>query len=214
MSRSTQIPGRRQEGVVLLIAVVVLVAMTLAALGLVRSLDTGNMVAGNLAFKQGATAAGDIGTEAALAWLSTKNDGNEVNADNPAQGYYATSQDNLDVTGTANDPGRALVDWDGNNCAGRQAGACVRPSAAIDAAGGNQVRYVIHRLCSAAGSPNANGNSCANYLASSSSSPKRGEMEYGDDKRFEPPPAEYYRITSRIVGPRNTVSYVETLVHF
>lgn len=213
MRRPPHLP-RRQEGVVLLVAVIVLVAMTLAALGLVRSVDTGNMVAGNLAFKQGATAAGDIGTQAAVAWLSARIDGEEVNQDQPGQGYYATSQDNLDMTGTANDAGRALVDWEGNNCAGREFSACVRPSAAIAAAGGNQVRYVIHRLCSSAGSPNDAGNTCANYLASSSASPKRGELKYGDDKRFEPPPAEYYRITSRIAGPRNTVSYVETLVHF
>src|SRR4051794_33864237 len=56
---SRGIAHRRQQGVVLLIALIVLVAMTLAGIGLVRSVDTGNMVAGNLAFKQGATLAGD-----------------------------------------------------------------------------------------------------------------------------------------------------------
>lgn len=206
-------PGRRQQGAVLLIAVVVLVAMTLAALGLVRSVDTGNMVAGNLAFKQGATAAGDIGTQAAIAWLSDKASTAEVNNDVAAAGYYATSQDNLDITGTGNAANRALVNWDDNNC-NNAGGACLRPSAAIDAGGGNQVRYVIHRLCAQTGSPNDEGNSCANYKSLSSTSPKRGELKYGDDKRFEPPPAEYYRITARIVGPRNTISYVETIVHF
>ena len=61
----------RQRGVVLFIALIVLVAMALAGIALVRSVDTGILVAGNIAFKQGATNAGDQGLEAARTWLVT-----------------------------------------------------------------------------------------------------------------------------------------------
>ena len=44
----------RQRGVVLFIALIVMVAMSLAAIALFRSVDTANLVAGNQAFKQGA----------------------------------------------------------------------------------------------------------------------------------------------------------------
>lgn len=207
-------PGTRQDGVILFIAIIVLVAMTLAGLALVRSIDTGNMVAGNLAFKQSSTAAGDAGTEAGVTWLRTVIGTSTVYQDVPAQGYYATSQDTLDMTGTANDPNRALVDWDFNNCNGASTAACILPAAAVSAGAGNSVTYIIHRLCLTAGDPNSSGNSCANYQSSTSTSPKRGELKYGDDKRFEPLPVEYYRITSRVKGPKNTISFVETIIHF
>ncbi|MEW5943891.1 MAG: hypothetical protein AB1710_08580 [Pseudomonadota bacterium] len=214
MSASTfhRAPHRGERGVVLIIALIALVAMTLAGIAMVRSVDTGNLVAGNLAFKQGATLAGDSGIEAAITWLtSVAGTANSYN-DQPASGYYATSQDNLDLT--SRDPARAWVDWNFDNCGGASIPACIAPAAPVSAAGGNTVTYIIHRLCLSSGDPNAAGNSCANYQASSSTSPKRGELRYGDDKRFEPLPVEYYRITSRVVGPRNTVSYVETILHF
>jgi Tfp pilus assembly protein PilX len=201
--------------VVLLIALIVLVAMTLAGIALVRSVDTGNMVAGNLSFKQGTTLAADAGVEAAIAYLMPLNGTHTPYEDHAAFGYYATSHETVDLTGASNDPNRARVDWDNNDCSGVTASACIKPASAdTDDATGNSVRYIIHRLCRSTGDSNATSNSCVTYKSSSSISPKRGELKYGDDKRFEPLPAVYYRITSRARGPRNTVSFVETMIHF
>lgn len=205
---------RRQQGVVLLITLISLVAMTLAAIALIRSVDTGNVVAGNLAFKQSATLAGDTGTEAAVNWLRSRAGTSASFNDDAANAYYATSQDSLDMTGSSGDPAKALVDWDFNDCNGAAASACVFPSLPVDAGAGNQVNYIIHRLCKSSGDPNSIANSCASFQSESSLSPKRGEIKVGEEKRFESTPVEYYRITSRIKGPRNTVSYVETIVHF
>lgn len=213
LSGNHKLPGQ-QSGVVLFIALIVLVAMTLAGIALVRSVDTGNVVAGNLAFKQGATLACDAGTETAATWLQAVAGSASSYNDQPAAGYYATSQDTLDMTGSSNDPNRALVDWDFNSCSGATATACITPAPAISAGAGNTVTFIIHRLCQSPGDPNNTANSCANYKSTSSTSPKKGELKYGDDKRFEPLPKEYYRITSRTVGPRNTVSFVETIIHF
>lgn len=207
-------PRKRQAGMVLLLALIVLVVMTLAGLAMVRSVDTGNLVAGNLAFKQSATAAGDAGTETAISWLRSVIGTSTLYQDQSAHGYYATSQDTLDLTGSSHDASRALVDWNLDNCSGNTPPACIKPSAAITVTGDNKVNYIIHRLCKTAGDPNASGNSCATYKSTSSTSPKRGELKYGDDKRFEPQPMEYYRITSRVKGPKNTISFVETIVHF
>ncbi|HEX2310450.1 MAG TPA: hypothetical protein VHH91_07010, partial [Vicinamibacterales bacterium] len=63
---------RRQRGAVLLIALIVLVAMSLAGVALVRGVDMTNLIAGNLAFKQGATLGGDWGAEQARAWLNAQ----------------------------------------------------------------------------------------------------------------------------------------------
>jgi type IV pilus assembly protein PilX len=203
----------RQHGIVLVIALIVLVAMTLAGVALVRSVETGNMVAGNLAFKQGATLAGDAAVEGAIAWLEPLSSASAIYKDDANAGYYATSQDLLDRTGQRNDPVRALVDWDNNNCNELPNSNCIRPSAAV-AVGDNSVSYIIHRLCKYEGDPNDSSNSCVSYESKITGSSKRGEIKAGEDKRFSALPVPYYRITSRIKGPRNTVSFVETMVHF
>ncbi len=210
---SKRAPHHRQQGVVLLIALIVLVAMTLAGIGLVRSVDTGNMVAGNLAFKQGATLAGDAGTEAAIGWLTPLNGANTLYTNNAASGYYATSQSTLDPTNSHSAATVPAVDWEDNNCSGLTFSTCVKPAPAISV-GDNSVSYIIHRLCQVEKDPNSVDNTCVTYQSSTSTSPKRGELKYGDDKRFEPLPGPYYRIVSRVKGPRNTISFVETMIHF
>ncbi|MFS0758472.1 hypothetical protein ABC383_27765 [Noviherbaspirillum sp. 1P10PC] len=205
---------RNQHGIALAIAMIVLVIMTMGTLAMVRSIDAGNLVAGNLSFKQGATAAGDIGAEAAIAWLEARIGSAELYQDAAASGYYATSMDALDMSGGANDPTAARVDWDFNGCQGAPAASCITPSPPIDAGNGNTVSTVIHRLCAQPLDPNGTQNSCANALQSGDASAKRGELKYGDDKRFGGQPAEYYRITARVKGPKNTVSLIETVVNF
>jgi len=59
-------PGRRgQRGIVIFIALIALVVMMIAGLALMRSVDTGNLIAGNLAFRQRAVHSADGGVEVA-----------------------------------------------------------------------------------------------------------------------------------------------------
>src|SRR3979409_247376 len=106
-------PPRRQQGVVLLIALIVLVAMTLAGIGMMRSIDTGTMVAGNIGFRQAAVATGDGGIETAITWLQVN--AGSLTADNTAMGYYSTRQDSLDLTGNKTEGGVDGVDWGGSD---------------------------------------------------------------------------------------------------
>ncbi|WP_334190344.1 pilus assembly PilX family protein [Noviherbaspirillum sp.] len=201
----------RQDGVVLLFALIILVAMTMAGVAMIRSVDTGNVVIANLGFKQGTTWAADTGTETAIDWLRTVGAG--TNTDQASQGYYATSQDALDLTGTSKDPNKALVDWDLNGCNGANASACVTPSAPMDAGFGNSVNYIIHRLCKTGGGVNDPGNSCATNLPAAETSPNKDEISPGTP-RAQGAPSVYYRITSRAKGPKNSVTFVETVMHF
>lgn len=213
--RSVGLPCQchRQKGVVLVIALIVLIAMTLAGIGLVRSVDTGNLVAGNLAFKQSLASTGDAGNEIAIAWLKANQASALMNADQPASGYYSTEQNGLDLT-NSNNSGLAVpaVDWDHNGCAGLTFSNCIQPSAATTIAG-NQVSYIIHRLCATPGSYNAAGNSCVLYSGSNVKSPNRTSLGWGGAD-FSGVPTTYYRITSRVLGPRNTTAFVQTVVHF
>lgn len=210
---------KKQNGVVLIITLIVLVAMTLAAIALVRSIDTGNVVAGNMAFKQGATQSGDAGTEAALVWLSGIAGIATSYNDIPEQGYYATSQEILDPTGNNGDPNHALIDWDGNDCndavANGTASNCIEPfpanpGDAVPNTAGYIVQYVIHRLCPSTGLPN-NCASTTSTVAGTSSGAKDYTSKGGLSGESE---VEYYRITTRVKGPRNTIGYIETIVHF
>ncbi len=58
-----------QRGVVMFIALLVMVALSLAGIALIRSADTATVVAGNLAFKQAAASAVDRSVEQAIEAL-------------------------------------------------------------------------------------------------------------------------------------------------
>ena len=81
-----------QGGMVLFFALIALVAMSLAGLVLVRSVDTSTIIAGNLAFKQAATTSGDAGAEAAIAALAA------IQAANNAKNVYMDTTHAFNVT--------------------------------------------------------------------------------------------------------------------
>lgn len=204
----------KHRGVSLLFALLSLAALSLATVALVRSVDTSSVVMGNLSFKQDATAVADRATKQAITVLNNALPGSlNINAD----GYYATAYENLDVTGQQMTGVRKLIDWDGDHCqyapGTAEADCTVLPAAELTI-NQNKVRYVIFRLCDAVGDPNATTTSCARPLVSSSSqASKRGKLDYSDYERFTNVSGVYYRIVVRVIGPRNTTSFVETIVH-
>ena len=62
-------PPARQRGVVLFIALIVMVALSLAAIALIRSVDTTTTVIGNLAFRQASILPANMAVEEAAAAL-------------------------------------------------------------------------------------------------------------------------------------------------
>jgi Tfp pilus assembly protein PilX len=196
--------GYRQSGIALVIALIVLVAMTLASVGMVRSIDTAVMITGNMAFRQGATIAGDAGIEAARTWLMSNSA--LLNSDSSSNGYYATSQDSADLTGNRT-PGITSDDvgWSG--------GGVASPICLTADAASNTVCYVIHRLCNAAGALNAATCSTQQTEKSGSSLGGKRQMEtYQEGSWSEVATMAYYRITVRIAGPRNNVSFIQTFL--
>jgi type IV pilus assembly protein PilX len=184
----------RQRGAVLFIALIVLVAMSLAGIALIRGVDTANLIAGNLAFKQNATHGGDWGLEQGRAWLQSQA-ATALYGDFPGR-YYAAMQIGLDFTNT--DPSKPDFDWDNNSF-----------NAGADPAG-NQVRYVIHRMCDLAGNPGSV--NCVRTTTGGTSDSTKGGATYGG-AALPSTSQIYYRITARVTGPRNTVSYVQMMVN-
>jgi type IV pilus assembly protein PilX len=187
----------KQRGVVLLIAFIILVALTLSAVALMRSVDTTNLIAGNMSFNQSAVHAGERSTELAVNnWLQLHLAATDVtlHADHydvgDKNGYRAVREDPA-----------AGVSWDTfwNATLKTQAVEGAQDSA------GNTVSYVIHRLCDAVGPP---------HKVNCSKPPTGGTG--GSFSAGGPSPIAssqvYYRITTRIAGPRNTVAYIQTIV--
>lgn len=190
-------PRTRQTGVVLVITLIVLVAMTLAAIALVRSVDTTNVIAGNLAFKQASVNSSDQATEAAVAWLEQNS--SLLISNNAPNGYTATEQQPA-----ANQTWGSF--WN-NVIAPANLYVCVPTNCNPDAAG-NMVRYTIHRLCGATGSPGALGVNCsyspATYVTNTSLG--SGTVVLNSVNQI------YYRITIQVTDPRKAVSYAQAVV--
>jgi Tfp pilus assembly protein PilX len=202
--RTHPLSRSRQDGVVLLVALITLIAMTLAGIGIMRSIDTGTMVAGNIGFRQAAVATGDSGIETARTWLIANAE--SLNADQPDRGYYSTRQDNLDITGNRTEGGLDGVDWGGSNPE--------QPVKAFNAgtvdSSGNTVHYLIHRLCSVPGSINAAAQSCATATSTSGGSSQDAPDYSGYGLKLKN--QVYFRITARVSGPKNTVSFIQAVV--
>jgi len=215
--RITRSISRAQRGVSLIFALLALVALSIGAVALIRSVDTSGIVLGNLGFKQDATASAERATEAAIVFLQSVPDRttNSSSANGGGSGYYASSTDTLDPTGQASDSSRILVDWEADGCKyASTSGQCTLGARTLNSDGQQRSDYVIFRLCHQAGAI-AEGNPCITPAdASGGSSTKRGKLDYGDYARFVGSPDAYYRIIVRSVGARNTVSYTETIIHF
>jgi Tfp pilus assembly protein PilX len=153
-----------QSGASLVVTLVMLVIMSLGAIGLVRSIDTSLMVASNLAFRESAVLASDAGTEAAINWLSPLVTSADLAANQEDEGYYASVSDGMDISGMAGANAKVAIDWDDTNCKDSKAPVCQQPAAALTTTNaGNSVRYIIHRLCRTAGSPDSAANNCLMY---------------------------------------------------
>ncbi|MBI2731773.1 MAG: hypothetical protein HYX44_00170 [Aquabacterium sp.] len=202
----------RQEGVVLLMALIVLIALTLAGLALTRSVYTSNVIAGNLAFQQSATHSADTGVETAVAWLESNNgqassltaqpcnSGSVLDCDQKAQGYIARRQDPTSGQSWASF-------WkdniDSNNL------AVALPA---DTTTGNQVSYIIQRLCSSAGSAQSLSNDCTTSPVDAAGTCAGGSSCQTGKENLAATSQVYYRITVRVIGPRNTQSFVQSIV--
>ena len=173
---------RAQRGIVMFVALAVLILMTLAGLAMLRQMGGSVSIAGNLAFKQTATSVADVGTEAARAWFTTP--GRNLSADSSANGYYATWSANVDPT---------TFPWS------------TAPLVTDDATG-NKVRYITHRLCQEAKDANAPGQQCSSEGGGGSD--KGGGGGGGFTTLTNP----YFRVTSKVEGPRNTVSYIQVVL--
>lgn len=192
-----------QHGVSLFIALIALVALSFAGLALIRSVDTTNLIAGNLAFRQGALHASDIGIETAYNALGTTIVNKEADSCCAAgtSMYYATKRAadaagmpcaTAFVTGVLTPTCPTVINWSNVG--------------ATTTAQGYQVRYVIDRWCEGVlPITNIPGN-CSVDQTAATGSKKAGAPVFAASNLVA------YRITVHVTGPRNNVSVAQSLV--
>ena len=179
---------RRQRGVVLFVALIVLIVMTLAGLALLRQLGSGTSIAGNVAFKENATSVADRGTEEAVKWLAANAASTPSNSF--GDGYHSTWAGSVDPTTFA---------WD------------TESKTVVANEAGNTVRIYIQRLCETDGlSALDPAQKCSDFPIDNPLRDRGGLTGYHPGLPTATP-QPFYRVTTRVDGPRNTVSYTQVL---
>ncbi len=153
-----------QKGIVLIIALIALVAMSLAGISLMRTVDTTNVISGNLAFGEAAVQMEDVGEAAAYQWVTSNMMNGSVatscqviqskspgTACSGSSFYYPDalpidSQTKLPNPGTGNS-----LNWS--------------PPVPTGVPAGYQVQYIIERMCGTNVGAAANTNGAAPTFA-------------------------------------------------
>jgi type IV pilus assembly protein PilX len=210
----TPAPRANQRGVVLFIALIVMVAMSLAAIALIRSVDTTTTVIGNLAFRQASILPANFAVEDAAAGIFADASPSgaaripDLRVDNSGQNYCATHP----CAGDGADDKYGVPPRLQTSTA---AGALTRKQQ--DGAT-NTITYVIERMCNVALQPPAPD-------PGSDGSPSRAWCEMAPPKQppgttINDPSAGldlsqvFYRVTVRVDGPpgTNTVSFAQAML--
>jgi Tfp pilus assembly protein PilX len=198
---------RRQQGVVLMVALIVLVALTLAGLSMVRSVDTGSVITGNIAFKQGATQSTDAAIEAAFTDINntfikvpnaTVANKYVSSSNNLATNIYGVPCAAHSAPTTCETNPSTDVDW--KNV----------PAAAVTTPTGYTVKYLVERMCTGDGTTPISdvAGKCFTERAAATGSKKAGSPVFTGAIKTN------YRITVRVDGPRNTLTYAQSVVSF
>jgi hypothetical protein len=186
--RRRQPPGRGrrqlQRGIALPVMLIMLTVMLVSSIYLLKSSTSTTMTAANLAYDSALGKSADAGLHAGFAYLRSVANRSDLLVNQPAQGYVAT----LTPTWTSSNPSFWL-------------GAVTMPANPLT---GDQVQYVIHRMCTFPGEYNAANNSCRTTSARPNS---RAPQPFGTSlalggPKFSQQPQIHYVVTARINGAR------------
>ncbi len=212
---------RYQTGIVLFFALLALAVMSLAAVALIRSVDTNALLSGNMVFRQSAGPASSVALEG-IAENIAKN----ISLSNsvkhfPQQGYYANcSQFDAQPNALICDGSRlTTMDWSDANSrlVPNQTDGNDEIRDGVDRQG-NEIRYVVERMCSFSeaeiNAGNAAMDSARCLMASSAACKQNPDIE---NLPYLPPCANpssspLYRITLRISGPKKTLTYMQSFI--
>ena len=206
MNRLKFSSAARQQGVVLIFALIVLLILAIGAVAVLRSVNSSLLSAGNLAFhrdlvNQAEQAVSSVMTEfkttglPAGAGITTTNTTASLQAANYSATALPTNAQGVPLA-LLDNAAFALVATPGLAPAGNDL-----PGATPDVT----IRYIIDRLCTAVP---------VTVIATSSTCVQSTGLPTGGtanrNTAVAPPSATVYRISVRVDGPRNTQAFLQT----
>lgn len=221
--RHSTLNNADQSGIVLFFALLALAVMSIASVALIRSVDTNALLSGNLVFRQSANTTTNVALEGITETIAKSVSLTTSTANHPTLGYYANcSQFDTQPDLQACDGNRlTMVTWDGSNSAlvPTQTDGNDEIRNGVDRQG-NQIRYVVERMCNYtqaeldAGSAVSDASRC--MMASSPSNGQKCSHNANNRELFRQcvtsSDSPLYRVTLRITGPKNTVTYMQSFI--
>lgn len=199
--------SRQQRGIVLIFALITLVIMLIGAVAISRSINASQFTIGNIGFKRDLTNQGEralqialdaVRDTGALASVTTRND------DLKSANYKAT----LLPTNAQGIPTALLSDTDF-----AAVGVATNDISVSDM--GVKIRYVIDRMATTNGNCSTSTCTMANQTVFGGGSSEwiNSQTNSGAANNANPsaiPQQPIYRITLRVSGPRNTLSFFQS----
>jgi type IV pilus assembly protein PilX len=193
---------RRQRGIALFVALIAMVILSLAGIALVRSVDTTNSVATNIAFRQASVGPISNAIEVAIYNLFKAPLASRISqgANDLNRSYYATLQPLEKQNGVP-----AVLSGDYATMSAAYSSAGLSPPV-VDGVTLMEVRSVIERICNTAGGVTIG--TCDTLPPKVSSA--------GTDNKYKGiplPPIPNFRVTVRVDLPNsNTVSHAQAFL--
>lgn len=199
MNRLPFAAGARQQGVVLIFSLLVLLILAIGAVALLRSVNSSLLSAGNLAFHRDLVNQGEQAVSTVMTEFRTNGpplSGAPTTADLPAANYKST----VLPTNAQGVPLALLDDTAGPN--GFLSVGVLANDIVPTANSQVTIRYVIDRLCTLTGT--ASSPNCVQSTAL----PTGGTANH--NTAVAPPSATVYRVSVRVTGPRNTQAFLQS----
>lgn len=216
-------PQLCQRGIVLFFALLALVVMSIAGVALIRSVDTNALLSGNLVFRQSASTASNVALEGIAQNISQTVSITASLSHHPTQGYYANCSqfDNQPAALICDGSQLTTMAWTNSNSslAPNQTDGNDEIRNGVDRQG-NEIRYVVERMCNYSDAEVNAGNAPVDSSRCLMTSAKAcGEDTSHDPDKIEQilpcnPSSDFplYRVTLRIAGPKNTVTFMQSFI--
>lgn len=210
----------QQTGLVLFFALLALAVMSLAAVALIRGVDTNALLSGNLVFRQSASPASNVALEGVTESISKTISLTDSVKHQPSLGYFANCSHFDTVPDDRLCDGSNLTSMTWNNDNSRLVPSQTDGNDEIRDGKdrqGNEIRYVVERMCSfteaeiAAGTAKSDSSRC--MMASAPSSGETCSHNQANIELFKrciaSADSPLYRITLRIAGPKQTQTFIQ-----
>ena len=189
IDRATQAPAamcagahRQQRGMTMLVVLVLLSVMLLGGMALARLTEVGTLASGNTAYREAAVQASEVGLNTVFARIRDEL-GNE---DTAQAGWYWPTIQNADANGIPQ------LDFD------------AAPTVIV---GAYTVAYVAERMCEGALPVTRPLRQCL-----VKQEPQEIRCREAGCEELDPPNARQFRATVRVTGPKDTQTWVQSLI--